>query len=114
MAWDLGSEAVAEAVPGWGAVYAFKAAPGPRDGTCTLRVVYSSTAVKVDWEVFGLSDDGRELGSFNKEQAASSCNEGNVIGLTLNYRVPPEQLKGVVFRPRCHARADWGKVRVPS
>ena len=110
--WDLASEAVADAVPGWGAVYAFKAAPGPRDGTCTVRVVYSSTAVKVDWEVFGLSDDGRELASFSKEQVASSCNEGNVTGLALNYRIPPDRLRGIVLRPRWHARTDWGKVRI--
>ena len=110
---DLASEAVAEAVPGWGAVYAFKTVPGPREGTCTVRVVYSSTAVKTDWEVLGLSDHGRELASFNKAQAASSCNEGNVTGLTLDFRIPPDRLRGIVLRPRWHAKADWGKVRIP-
>ena len=110
---DFTSGCSVTAIPGWGAVFVFVAQPGQHKGTCSLSLVYSSAVVESDWATVGLTDDDREIPPDSVSQAASACNEGDVTGLVLVFPVAPERVKGVVFRPRWHAEADWGSIAMP-
>jgi len=99
------------AVPGWGA--AFVSRPRTeKDKACTLTVAYSSPVAKTDWAVRGLTQDDREIDPTTMAQADAQCGEGGLTGLELGFPVAADELKGVVFRPRWHARVDWGVISV--
>ena len=66
-----------------------------------------------DWAVRALAKGDREICPVSLSQAASECSEGELTGLALTFPVSPEQVKGVVFRPRWHAKVDWGSITMP-
>jgi len=100
------------AVPGWGA--AFVSRPRPeKDKACTLTVAYSSPVAKTDWAVRGLTQDDREIDPTRMAQADAQCGEGGLTGLELGFPVAADELSGVVFRPRWHAKVDWGTISMP-
>ncbi len=112
--WDFARGSASTAVPGWGAIFTFPARPGQDANTCALPLTYSSSKATADWAVSGVTDDGCEHRSISIDQANSGCAEGEVTGVTVTLPMPPDQLAEIVFRPRRHARAKWGKAKIPA
>jgi RNA polymerase sigma-70 factor (ECF subfamily) len=110
---DFRGECSVTAIPGWGAAFVCRPEPHEDGNGCTLAVAYSSKTVKTDWAVRALVDGDEEIGPTRLSQSAAECSEGDITGLRLPFPVPPDKLRGIVFRPRWHAKVDWGLIAVP-
>ena len=110
---DFTCDCSVTAIPGWGAVFVFPSRAGKRKNTCSLSLAYSSSVIRADWAVRALVKDDQEISAVSLNQAGSQCSEGHLTGIALTFPVPPKQVKGIVFRPRWHAKADWGSIAMP-
>jgi RNA polymerase sigma-70 factor (ECF subfamily) len=111
--WDHTRTSMAASRGGWGSVFVFAAQNGPRKATCRLTLAYSSHRGENEWAVLALDAAGREVDSTDIHRGNASCNEGHLTGMQVQFPLAPDQVRGIVFRPRPKVAVQWGRLRVP-
>lgn len=97
----------------WGALIVTDRRLGPKPGTCTFTVAFSSTEAEQGCRILAIGPEEQEVEPLSVSGGRAASMAGHLHVETLDVPLAPEEVAGVAIYPRFMATVDWGRVRVP-